>query len=157
MILLAILFLFSLFLFPTYSYSAQGTKSGGKYYTESKKYIMLKMSSDLEAYVNKKNQKVYYLYAKRYYTWNEGIWFNSRKINGIYKITPQDDIPAPLKHGPLLRVKRKKAPAGFAAVKLPPSAVSSKLPYAVTRHLYDFPLTLHGLIIYQRKFNISGP
>ena len=42
-------------------------KSSKKYYTEGKKFIMLKISKNLEAYVNKKNQKVYYYYHKAYY------------------------------------------------------------------------------------------
>ncbi len=134
-----------------------GGKLNKKYYAENKKYVILNLSSDLKGYIDKKNQKVYYYYAKtkQYYYWNEGIWFNSKHLNNIFKITRQNKIPAPLKHGPLLRVKRKKIPAGFAALKVPPKAVSKKLPNAATQHLYNFPLTLHGLVIYQKKFNLN--
>ena len=126
-----------------------------KYYTEGKMYIMLKISKNLKAYINKKNQKVYYFYKKKYYYWANGIWFESAKINGMYAITPQNEIPRPLKHGPLLRVKRKRIPAGFAALKVPPRPVKKGLPNAATEHLYNLPLTLHGLVIYQKSLNFN--
>lgn len=129
--------------------------SGGEYYTEGKMYIVLKMSKNLKAYINKKNQKVYYYYNKNYYFWANGIWFNSKEINGMFGITPQDEIPRPLKHGPILRVKRKKIPAGFAALKVPPRPVKKGFPNAATEHLYNLPLTLHGLVIYQKSFNFN--
>jgi hypothetical protein len=133
-------------------------KLNKKYYAENKKYVILSLSPVLKGYIDKKNQKVYYYYTKtkQYYYWNEGIWFNSKHLNSIFKIASQNRIPAPLKHGPLLRVKRKKIPAGFAALKVPPKAVTKKLPKAATQHLYNFPLTLHGLIIYQKKFNLNN-
>jgi len=131
------------------------TVKAKKYYTENKKFIMLKMSKNLKAYVNKKNQKVYYYYKHTYYFWNKGIWFDSKKIGGMFKITPQNEIPKPLKHGPLLRVKRKNIPAGFAALKVPPQPVKRGLPNAATQHLYNLPLTLHGLVIYQKNFNFN--
>ena len=156
-------FIFSFALFNSayaLSNSSIKNKSGKlnkKYYAENKKYVILNLSPDLKGYIDKKNQKVYYYYVKtkQYYYWNEGIWFNSKHLNNIFKITRQNKIPAPLKHGPLLRVKRKKIPAGFAALKVPPKAVSKKLPNAATQHLYNFPLTLHGLIIYQKRFNLN--
>ncbi|MGC8554507.1 MAG: hypothetical protein ACP5NA_03350 [Candidatus Acidulodesulfobacterium sp.] len=126
-----------------------------KYYTEGKMYIILKISKNLKAYINKKNQKVYYFYKKKYYYWANGIWFEAAKINGMYSITPQNGIPHPLKHGPLLRVKRKKIPAGFAALKVPPRPVKKGLPNAATEHLYNLPLTLHGLVIYQKSLNFN--
>ncbi|MHB1665628.1 MAG: hypothetical protein ACYCT7_10305 [bacterium] len=121
----------------------------------NKKYIILNISPYLKSYINKKNQKVYYYFTKtkQYYYWNEGIWFNSKHLNTMFKITRQNKIPAPLKHGPLLRVKRRKTPAGFAALKVPPQPVKKGTPNAATKHLYNFPLTLHGLVIYQKKFN----
>ncbi len=133
-------------------------KSNKKYYAENKKYVILNLSPELKGYIDKKNQKVYYYYTKtkQYYYWNEGIWFNSKHLKNIFKITRQNKIPAPLKHGPLLRVKRKKIPAGFAALKVPPKAISKKLPKAATQHLYNFPLTLHGLVIYQKRFNLNN-
>ncbi len=127
-----------------------------KYYTENKKFIMLKMSKNLKAYINKKNQKVYYYYNKTYYFWAKGIWFDSKKINGMFSITPQSKIPQPLKHGPILRVKKKNIPAGFAALKVPPQPVKRELPNAATEHLYNLPLTLHGLVIYQKNFNFNN-
>ena len=126
-----------------------------KYYTEGKMYIMLKISKNLKAYINKKNQKVYYFYKKKYYYWAKGIWFEARKINGMPVITPQSEIPMPLKHGPLLRVKRKNIPAGFAALKVPPVPVKKGLPNAATEHLYNLPLTLHGLVIYRQNLNFN--
>lgn len=126
-----------------------------KYYIESKRFIVLKMSKKLKAYINKKNQKVYYYYNKTYYFWAKGIWFDSKKIKGMFRITPQSEIPQPLKHGPILRVKRKKIPAGFAALKVPPQPVKHNLPNAAIEHLYNLPLTLHGLVIYQKNFNFN--
>ncbi|MHB1661556.1 MAG: hypothetical protein ACYCTD_05600 [bacterium] len=125
------------------------------YYTDSKRFIVLKMSKKLNAYINKKNQKVYYYYNKIYYFWAKGIWFDSKKIKGMFSITPQSEIPQPLKHGPILRVKRKNIPAGFAALKVPPQPVKHELPNAATEHLYNLPLTLHGLVIYQKNFNFN--
>ena len=110
----------------------------------------------MTAYINKKNQKVYYYYNKFYYFWNNGIWFCSKEITGMFKITPLKDIPEPLRHGPLLRVKKKNVPAGFAALKVPPQPVKHELPNAAAQHLYDLPLTLHGLVIYQKKFNFNA-
>ncbi len=135
--------------------SNKNGKLNKEYYAENKKYLILNLSPHLKGYIYKKNQKVYYYYTKtkRYYYWNEGIWFNSKHLNSMFKITKQNKIPAPLKHGPLLRVKRKKTPAGFAALKVPPKPVKKGIPNAATEHLYDFPLTLHGLVIYQKKFN----
>ena len=130
-------------------------KTSKKYYTEGKKFIMLKISKNLKAYINKKNQKVYYYYNKVYYFWSKGIWFNSKKINGMFSITSQREIPQPLKHGPILRVKRKNIPAGFAALKVPPQPVKKGLPNAATEHLYNLPLTLHGLVIYKKSFNFN--
>ncbi len=131
------------------------TKLNKKYIIENKKYIVLNLSPHLKGYINKKNQKVYYYYTKtnRYYYWNEGIWFNSKHLNSMFKIVNQNKIPVPLKHGPLLRVKRKKTPAGFAALKVPPKPVKKGIPNAATKHLYNFPLAMHGLVIYQKKFN----
>ncbi len=126
-----------------------------EYYTDGKMYITLKMSKNLKAYINKKNQKVYYYYKKRYYFWADGIWFEAGRIKGMFSITPQNEVPRPLKHGPLLRVKRKKIPAGFAALKVPPRPVKQELPNAATEHLYNLPLTLHGLVIYQKNFNFN--
>ncbi len=131
-------------------------KNGKKYYSENKKFIILNISSKIRAYINKKNRKVYYHYNKLYYLWNKGIWFYSKKITGMFTITPQKDIPEPLKHGPLLRVKKKKVPTGFAALKVPPKPVKHELPRAATQHLYNLPLTLHGLVIYQKKFNFNN-
>ncbi|MHB1679941.1 MAG: hypothetical protein ACYCTB_05460 [bacterium] len=130
-------------------------KLNKKYFIENKKYVILNIAPHLKGYINKKNQKVYYYYTKtkRYYYWNEGIWFNSKHLKSMFQITRQHKIPAPLKHGPLLRVKRKKTPAGFAALKVPPKHVKKGIPNAATEHLYNFPLTLHGLVIYQKKFN----
>lgn len=127
-----------------------------KFYTENKEFIILKISKNLKAYVNKKNRKVYYRYNGTYYFWNKGIWFDSKKINGMFGIAIQKDIPSPLRHGPLLKVKRKNIPAGFAALKIPPNPVKHSLPNAATRHLYNMPLTLHGLVIYQKRFNFNG-
>ena len=73
----------------------------------------------------------------------------------MYAITPQNEIPRPFKHGPLLRVKRKKIPAGFAALKVPPRPVKKGPPNAATEHLYNLPLTLHGLVIYQKSLNFN--
>ncbi|MCL4542160.1 MAG: hypothetical protein M1458_00205 [Deltaproteobacteria bacterium] len=149
-------------LLSNYAYS-KGTdnfnviKNGKKYYSENKKFIILNISSNIEAYINKKNRKVYYYYNKFYYFWRRGIWFYSKAIDGMFKIMPQKDIPEPLKHGPILRVKKKKVPAGFAASKVPPKSLKQRLPGAVTRHLYNLPLTLHGLVIYQKKFNFNAP
>lgn len=161
-ILIAVLLVGGLIIgLSNYAYS-KGTdnfsvkKNGKRYYSENNKYIILKMSGNMTAYIGKKNQKVYYYYNKFYYFWSKGIWFCSKKMNGMFKITPQKDIPEPLKNGPLLRVKRKKVPAGFAALKVPPKPVKHELPGAATRHLYNFPLTLHGLVIYQKKFNFNG-
>ena len=126
-----------------------------RYYTEGKMYIKLKISKNLKAYINKKNQKIYYFYKKKYYYWANGIWFEAAKINGMYAITPQNEIPRPFKHGPLLRVKRKKIPAGFAALKVPPRPVKKGPPNAATEHLYNLPLTLHGLVIYQKSLNFN--
>ncbi len=124
-----------------------------EYYTENKKFIILKMSKNLKAYIDKKNQKVYYYYGNTYYLWSKGIWFDSKKLNGMFGITLQRDIPAPLRHGPILRVKRKNIPAGFAALKVPPQPVKNEFPKAATEHLYNLPLTLNGLVIYQINFN----
>ena len=135
------------------SYAVKKSKKN-KYY-EGKMYIKLKISKNLKAYINKKNQKIYYFYKKKYYYWTNGIWFEAAKINGIYAITPQNEVPRPLKHGPLLRVKRKKIPAGFAALKVPPRPIKRGLPNAATEHLYNLPLTLHGLVIYQKKLNFN--
>lgn len=146
---------FILIIIPGFAHSETAMKPSKKYYTESKKFIMLKMSKNLKAYVNKKNQKVYYYYNKTYYFWEKGIWFDSKKINGMFSITPQSEIPQPLKHGPILRVKRKNIPAGFAALKVPPQPVKHELPYAATEHLYNLPLTLHGLVIYEKNFNFN--
>ena len=150
----AALAVFFILIIPGFAHSETAAKAK-KYYTENKKFIMLKMSRNLKAYVNKKNQKVYYYYNRTYYFWNKGIWFDSKKINGMFKITPQSEIPQPLKHGPLLRVKRKNIPAGFAALKVPPQPFKHELPNAATEHLYNLPLTLHGLVIYQKNFNFN--
>ena len=145
---------FFILIVPEFAHSETAAKAK-KYYTENKKFIMLKMFKNLRAYVNKKNQKVYYNYNRTYYFWNKGIWFDSKKINGMFKITPPSKIPQPLKHGPLLRVKRKNIPTGFAALKVPPRPVKNGLPNAATEHLYNLPLTLHGLVIYQKNFNFN--
>ncbi|MDA8272774.1 MAG: hypothetical protein M0Z72_03420 [Deltaproteobacteria bacterium] len=161
-ILAAILLVGGLILgLSSYAYS-KGTdnfsvkKNGEKYYSENKKFIILNISGNMTAYINKKNQKVYYYYNKFYYFWNNGIWFCSKEITGMFKITPLKDIPEPLRHGPLLRVKKKNVPAGFAALKVPPQPVKHELPNAAAQHLYDLPLTLHGLVIYQKKFNFNA-
>ncbi len=126
------------------------------YYSENKKYIILKLTGTLLAYINKNDQKVYYYYKGKYYLWNKGIWFDSKKISSIFKITKQSRIPAPLKNGPILKVKRKKTPAsGFAVTKVPPPSVKNRLPKAATAHLYNFPLTMHGLVIYEKRFNLT--
>lgn len=129
---------------------------GKNYVSESKNFILLKISGNMTAYINKNNRKVYYLFGNKFYFWRKGIWFDSDNIGGLFKITSQNDIPLPLRHGPLLRVKRKKIPAGFAALKVPPSEVEHKLPKAVTVHLYDLPLTMNGLVIYQKKLDFNG-
>ncbi len=141
-----------------YAYSATVTVKKGRqvYYSESNKYIILKMPNSIEAYINKKNNKVYYRYDRLYYLWNKGIWFNSEKITGMFKITPQKDIPEQLRGGPLLRVKRKKNPVGLAILKVPSKPVKHRLPRSVAEHLYNLPLTLHGLVIYQKKFNFNA-
>jgi hypothetical protein len=143
------------------AYSSQTVKPSltagrkGYYYIDGKMYIILKITKELKAYINKKNQKVYYYYKKNYYYWAKGIWFDSKKINGMFSIASQNQIPRPLKHGPILRVQRKKIPAGFAALKVPPHPVKERLPNAATEHLYNLPLTLHGLVIYQKNFNFN--
>lgn len=150
-----------IFLWAKNAYSANNNKDLGSfksknYYTESKKFIILKVSNDLNAYINKKNQKVHYLYKGKFYIWNRGIWFYSKTLSGRPKVVQQDKIPAPLKNGPLLRVKKKKIPVGFAASKIPQRKERAKLPSAVTEHLYNLPLTLHGLVIYEYPLNFNG-
>jgi hypothetical protein len=160
--LITLFFLFS-FLFlniliaQNVSANKNNKENAKKYYHENKNYIILNLSGTLKAFINKKNQKVYYYYHGRYYTRNKGIWFDSKKINTMFKITKQKNIPKPLRKGPLLMVRRKKisAESGFAAVKVPPAPVKKRLPKAAAGHLYDLPLTMHGLIIYQRKFNFN--
>lgn len=143
-----------------YAFSDAGSaqKTGKKYYSENHQFIILKISRNIKAYINKKNQKVYYYYNnnKTYYFWNRGIWFYSKKLKSMFKIAPQNDIPQVLRHGPILRVKRKKIPAGFAALKKSPKSVKNELPGAINRHLYNLPLTLHGLVIYQKKFSFNA-
>ena len=114
------------------------------------------MSEGLKAYINKRSQKVYYCYNDTYYYWAKGIWFYSKTLGGMFAITPQDEVPPPLRQGPLLRVRKKKIPAGFAALKTPPQAVKSGMPNAATEHLYNLPLTLNGLVIYEKGFDFNG-
>lgn len=130
-------------------------REGKYYYKENKKFIILKMSDSLKAYINKKDEKVYYYYNHAYYYWEKGIWFDSGSLDGMFSITPQGEVPSPLSEGPLLRVRKKKIPAGFAALKVPPKPVKKGMPEAATVHLYNLPLTLHGLVIYENGFDLN--
>lgn len=156
-LLFLIIFLFlNMLIAQNVSANKNNKENAKKHYSENKNYIILNLSRTLTAFINKKNQKVYYYYNGKYYTWNEGIWFDSKKINRLFKITEQEKIPKSLKKGPLLRVKKKKIPEGFSALKVPPSPVKKGLPKSAANHLYNLPLTMHGLIIYQKKFNFNS-
>lgn len=154
-LLIAMLLLFQGLFFYTYSAYAAVKKNRRVYYSENNKYITIKMPDNIDAYINKKNKKVYYRHNRLYYFWNRGIWFYSKKITGMFKITPQKDIPKQLTGGPLLKVKRKKIPAGLAILKVPSKSARHRLPRSVAGHLYNLPLTLHGLVIYQKKFDFN--